>query len=56
MYVSLYSFRDWSVNAVRDLERSLHVAIGFTLALHGHMSSIRVSRSRRAHADMEYIQ
>ena len=26
------------VNAVREREKSLHVAIGFTLALHGHMS------------------
>jgi len=30
------------VNAVREREKSLHVAIGFTLALHGH-----TSRSRR---------
>jgi len=44
------------VNAVREREKSLHVAIGFTLALHGHMSLIPASRSRRAHADKEYIQ
>jgi len=26
------------VNAVREREKSIHVAIGFTLALHCHMS------------------
>jgi len=26
------------VNAVREIEKSLHVAIGFTLAFHGHVA------------------
>jgi len=38
------------VNAVRELVKSLHVAIGFTLGLHGHVINLRftfTSRSRR---------
>jgi len=39
-----FHFASLPENAVCETKKSLHVAIGFTLALHGHMLMIGVSR------------